>query len=370
MTTTIDTPVLTGREPSPDGAAFADRIAQALLGWAELNAMYLGDRLGWYRSLAEQGPANAAELAERTATSPRYAREWLEQQAVTGILIADDTRDAARRRFTLPVGAAEALVDEHSLAYTGPLARMAGAVGAQLPALVEAYRTGGGVSWQQFGRDAREAQAAANRPWYARLPQVFGQVEHIHAVLNRPDARVADVGVGGGWSAISLALGYPHLRVDGFDVDAPSVALARANARAAGVDDRVHFHLADGDALARYAPFDAVFAFECVHDMSHPVDVLHAMRQAVGDDGVVVIMDEAVGESFGAPGADLDPLMYAYSLFVCLPDGMSDQPSAATGTVMRPGILREYAQAAGFDDIANLPIEGFSVFRFYELTFG
>ncbi len=359
---------------TPVADAFAERLVQWFLGWAEISAVFLGDRLGWYRSLSVDGPATAHDLAARTGTAPRYAREWLEQQAVTGILRADDEPDAERRRYTLPPGHAEALLDESSLAFTGALARMAAASGAQLGALVDAYRTGGGVSWQQLGADARESQAALNRPWFAQLPSVFAEVERVDAVLRRPGARVADVGMGGGWSSISLARGYPGLQVDGFDVDAPSVDLARANAEAAGVADRVRFHLADGDTLDRHGPFDAVFAFECLHDMPNPVGVLRAMRGAVKDAGVVIVMDEAVGERFGGPGAELDPLMYAFSLFVCLPDGMSGRgaeggPSAATGTVMRPDTLRGYARAAGFDDVDILPIEGFSFFRFYDLRF-
>ena len=46
---------------------------------------------------------------------------------------------------------------------------------------------------------------------------------------------------------------------------------------------------------------------------------------------------------------------------------MSHQPSAATGTVMRPDTLRDYAQAAGFEDLTILPIEDFGFWRFYEL---
>lgn len=372
MSTIIDTHQSHADEHAvvgPSADEFAERVLQSALGWAETMAFYLGDRLGWYRSLAQHGPSTAAELAERTQTSPRYAREWLEQQAVTGILLADDAQGATMRRFTLPAGAVEALTDERSLAYIAPLPRMVGAVGPQTAALLEAYRSGGGVSWEQLGVDAREAQADLNRPWFAQLPAVFADVDRIHAVLSRPGARIADVGMGAGWSSISLALGYPELHVDGFDVDAPSVELARANAAAAGVADRVRFHLAGGDSLEDVGPFDGAFAFECVHDMSRPVDVLHAMRRAVREDGIVVIMDEAVGETFGGPGAEFEPLMYAFSLFVCLPDGMSDHPSAATGTVMRPGILRDYAQAAGFDDISVLPIDDFSFFRFYELLF-
>ena len=354
-------------ETPPTADDIALRVLQSAVGAAETMAIYLGDRLGWYRSLATDGPATAGELATRTGTNARYAREWLEQQAVSGLLLADDSDDAAARRFEITDAAAEALTDERSLAYIAPLARMFAAVGPQLPALLEAYRTGGGVSWEQLGEDARAGQADMNRPWFDELPRVFAEVEHLHAVLSAPNARIADVGMGAGWSSIALAQGYPNLRVDGFDVDEPSVRLARANAESAGVADRVQFHLADGNALEQHGPFDAAFAFECIHDMPQPVEVLRAMRRAVSDDGLVIIMDEAVGERFAVPGAELDAVMYAFSLFVCLPDGMSHQPSVATGTVMRPDTLREYARAAGFDDLTILPIQDFGFWRFYEL---
>ena len=365
--------------------AFADRMLGAALATTDFLAAYLGDRLGWYRDLAAHGPSTAAELAARTGTAPRYALEWLEQQAVSGVrahLHAGDDGaaapgaggaaagggpDAAARRFRLPAAAAEVLTDESSLAYLGPLPRMFGAVGPQLPALLDAYRTGGGVSWAQLGDDAREAQADLNRPWFGRLPQAFAGVPAIDAVLAAPRARIADVGTGEGWSAIALARAYPRLWVEGFDVDAPSIAAARLHARAAGVEERVFFHVADGASLAEHGEFDAAFAFECLHDMPQPVEVLSAMRRAVRPGGPVVIMDEAVAEELVAPGDEVDRLMYGFSLLVCLPDGLAHPRSAATGTVMRPSTLRRYASEAGFAGVGVLPIEDFSFFRFYEL---
>lgn len=357
-------------DEGPTAEEFAERLFGAALGFADILAVHIGDRLGWYRRLAEDGPSTAAELAERTGTSPRYAREWLEHQAVTGILLAEEAPDGATagRRFGLPAGPGEVLTDARSLNYLAPVARMFGAVGPALPDLLSAYRTGGGVSWADFGADAREGQADINRPWFDELPRAFAEVDGIHSVLTRPGARIADVGTGAGWSSIALARAYPELHVDGFDVDDPSIELARRNAAEAGVSDRVRFHNADGDGIDSFGRFDAAFAFECIHDMPRPVDVLTAMRLAVRDDGPVIVMDEAVAETFTAPGDDLERIMYGYSLFVCLPDSLSHRPSVGTGTVMRPDTLRGYAREAGFADLEILPIEDFAFFRFYSLT--
>jgi hypothetical protein len=66
--------------------AFADRFFQSSLSAIDMFAAFMGDRLGWYRALASGGPATAEDLVGRAGGSPRYAREWLEQQTATGIL--------------------------------------------------------------------------------------------------------------------------------------------------------------------------------------------------------------------------------------------------------------------------------------------
>jgi len=371
--------------PAPsDADVFAERLFSATLGAIDVLAVYVGDRLGWYRALADGGPLTSTGLAERTGTHERYAREWLEQQAASGILVAEDPGAAPavgadpatagrERLYALPAAHAEVLADTSSLAYLAPLARFVGAIGPQLPHLLDAYRTGGGVSWEQLGDDAREAQADVNRPWFEReLAPALAGVPEVHDVLSRPGARVVDVGCGFGWSTLALARAYPSAVVRGVDVDRPSVAAARAAAEEAGLADRVTFHLADAAELGLVEPagrpFDAAFAFECVHDMPRPVAVLDAVRRAVRPDGVVVVMDEAVGEEFTAPADDVDRVMYGYSLFVCLPDGLSSPPSVGTGTVMRPATLRRYAREAGFADVEVLPVEDFAFFRFYRLV--
>ncbi len=351
---------------------FAERFFSAVLGTQFTQAAYLGDRLGWYRALAAADEGlTSAELSSRTATAERYAREWLEHQAVCGVLSVNDAADAAdpqRRRFRLPAGHAEVLTAEESLSYLTPLARMTVGLGKHMEALLCAYRTGGGVSWAEFGEDPRQAQGAQNRPMFLRAlgTDYLPRVPEVHAALSA-GGRVADVGCGLGWSSIGVALAYPGVTVDGFDVDGPSVQEARRNAQEAGVADRVRFHHADATTPPDEQTYDLVAAFECVHDLPDPVSFLATMRQLAGERGTVLVMDERVAETFTAPGDETEQLMYGFSLMCCLADGLSHQPTEATGTVMRPAVLQGYARRAGFAGIEVLPIED-DFFRFYRLS--
>ena len=333
-------------------------------------SIYLGDRLGYYHALARHGASTSTELAARTTTHERYVREWLEQQTVAGILEVDDAAaDVSTRRFRLPPGHVEVLTDRDSLNYLAPLAQLLVGATRPLDAVLHAYRTGGGVAYGAYGVDVREGQAAMNRTmflqqlgheWLPALPELHARLQAT------PPARVADIGCGAGWSSIGMAQAYGMVQVDGYDLDPPSVDLARANAAAAGVSDRVQFHIRDASDPALAGQYDLVTAFECLHDLSDPVGALRAMHTLAKDGGTVLIVDERVGETFTARGNEVEWMMYGWSVLHCLPVGMAEQPSAATGTVMRAETLRRYAREAGFSDVEIVPIENY-FFRFYQL---
>lgn len=350
--------------------AFIERMVQSVSGALDIFTVYLGDRLGYYEVLAADGALTPAELAARTGTHPRYVREWLEQQTVAGVLAVEDARAAAeQRRFYLPAGHDEVLADRESLDYLAPMAQLVAGAVHPLAALVSAYRTGGGVPFADYGADLREGQARINRAafLYQMGQEWLPAIPDVHARLQAsPAARVADVGCGAGWSSIGIARSYPSVRVDGFDLDEPSVGLARENAAEAGVGGRVQFHVRDAADPGFSGRYDLVTAFECLHDVSDPVGVLRAMRGLANDTGAVLVVDERVGDTFTEAGNDVEQMMYGWSVLHCLPAGMADQPSAATGTVMRTDTLRAYARAAGFRDVEVLPIDNF-FFRFYRL---
>lgn len=348
--------------------AAAEKIFEAALGALSVQAIFLGDRLGWYRALAEADSLTPIELAAASNTDARYAREWLEQQTVAGYVIVDDpTLGPDVRRYRLPAPLAEVLANPESLTYMAPFPRLVASLGKSIDHTLEAFRTGGGVGWHVHGADAREAQAAANRPMFLK---VLGQ-EYLSAIpavdkALRNGGRVADIGCGLGWSSIGVALAYPEAIVDGYDVDAPSVEAARRNAAEAGVADRVSFAVVDASEAGTKGVFDLVMALECVHDMADPVSVLASMGDMVKSDGTVIVMDERVGETFTGAPDPVEQLMYGFSVSCCLADGRNHVTSEATGTVMRPSTLDGYARRAGFARSDILDLEN-DFFRFYEL---
>ncbi len=327
---------------------------------------------GLYRALVEGGPATPADLARRAGIDPRYAREWLEQQAATAILDVDDAAAPAdERRFSLPEAHVEPLTNLDSGYSIAPIARSAVAAAGVMPQLVEAFRSGGGIDWADYGPDMIEAQGDFNRPWLRGSfgSEILPGIPAIHErLVADPPARVADVACGVGWAAIAIAQAYPKLRVDGFDLDPSSIALATANAEAAGVADRVTFAVRDAADPAAAGQYDLVVVIEAIHDLSQPVEVLGAIRAMLAPGGSALIADERTADTFAGAGDELERVFYGFSVFVCLPAAMAESPTAATGTVIRADTMRSYADAAGFGGFERLDEPALDMLRFYRLT--
>jgi hypothetical protein len=343
-----------------------ERLIEATTATLELFGVYLGTRLGLYAAMARHGRLTAPDLAEASGVHPRYAQEWLEQQAVAGFVAVDDpARPADARRYRLPADHAGVLVDPEDPAYVAPFADMVVGIGRVLDEVLEAYRDGSGVPYARYGADFRRGQGSINRPAFtADLTGHWLPAAGLDARLSRPGARIADVGCGHGWSTIALARAYPEAEVIGYDLDEPSVAEAREHARAAGVAAR--FVCADAEAIADDRPYDAVVVLEALHDMARPADGLRAWRKALADGGTVIVVDEKVAPRFTAPGDLVERLMYGWSITHCLPAAMAEQPSAGLGTALREDTVRRLAGAAGFGSTEVVDVDA-GFFRVYRL---
>jgi len=352
-------------EPSARRDALVERLFGSTLGAMDVLSVYLGVRLGLYRTLADRGPSSSDELAGAANLNERYVREWLEQQATTGILEVDD-----QRRYTLPAGHDEALLDETSLNYVAPFGKLLVACVRPIDALLAAYQSGDGVPYADYGADLHEGQAEFTRPIFDQLlgSEWFPQIPEVHDRLQAdPPARVADVACGQGYSTIAIARAYPKAQVDGIDSDDASIAAARENLGGSGVEDRVTFHHRDAADPGLQGQYDVVYIHEALHDMSYPVDVLRACRGMLAEGGSVVVGDERVPDTFTASGDDVERMYYGFSILHCLPVGMVGEGAAGTGTVMRADTVRRYAEEAAFGGFDVLPIEN-DFYRFYRLT--
>lgn len=347
--------------------ALTARLLEGATQALELYGIFLGKELGLYDVLRCGARVTASELAAAAQIDGRYAREWLEQQAVAGLLLVEDPSAAAEvRRYWLPPEHSNVLAEEDHPAHLAPLAQMVAGIGGALDHVVAAYRTGAGVPYPEFGAAFRRGQSGINRPvflndlinaWIPAMPDV-------HAALSTSETRVADVGCGAGWSTIAMARAYPCAEVIGFDADEASVNDARHNAEMRGVS--VRFTVRDAEAVVSEGPFDLVMVLEALHDMSRPREVLQAVRHALAPGGSVLIADEKVAEHFHAPADDLERLMYGWSIVHCLPVSRAEQPSAAIGTVIRPDTVRALAAEAGFTQVDVLSVDG-GFFRLYRL---
>ena len=352
---------ITAPTPTFSAESLADRVFAAVVETMNLGSIHIGRELGLYAALRDNGPQSPPVLAALTGCDERYVREWLEHQAVGGLLVHDDGE------FALPEGHAEALLDHTSPASVGPFAQMAVGTIEPIRHVIEAFRSGGGVEYDHFA-NGRLGQADANRPmfvhelgstWIPALPEV-------DAAFRAHGGRVADIAMGSGWSSIEMARAYPKVHVDGFDLDAASVDIARENLRGSGVEARVHFHCENGAAAGAREGYDLVTIFEAIHDMANPVEVLSNARSMLAPGGVVLVMDEKAAHEFHAPADQLEQLLYGFSVLFCLPISRSEDPSAATGTAMRPHTMEGYASAAGYESCETLAIEN-DLFRFYLL---
>jgi 2-polyprenyl-3-methyl-5-hydroxy-6-metoxy-1,4-benzoquinol methylase len=349
--------------------ALSVRLWLACLATQEILCMYLGIRLGLYEALA-RGAQTPRQLAASAGIAPRYAREWLEQQAVAGIVVTDAAAQLADDRpYRFPESHREVLLDSDS-----PLSRVAGilpvgAVAHALPALLAAYRTGDGLTDADYGEDWRVSHGTANRAVYSHvLPSVVRNLlPHVHARLQQEGARIADVGCGAGWAAITLAGTYTQARIDGHEIDAGMIEDAQRNLAARGLGDRVHFHLHDCSRPDFAGRYDLVTILDTLHEMPRPVDVLRACRDWCAPNAIVLLMDARVAERFTAPGDEVERFQFTTSVLHCLPVGLAEQPSAATGTMIREPQVRAFAHDAGFSRVDVLPATD-RFHRFYQLT--
>jgi SAM-dependent methyltransferase len=304
--------------------------------------MYIGDRLGIFAALAQSGPVTAAELAQQTGLNERYLREWLGSMATAA--------------YFLPPEHALALADEEFPFFTGGLLQMIVPTVTVAPQVAQAFKSGGGVTQDQYLPDMYEAIERLTAPWYRHdlvqtwIPAMPGVRDKLEA-----GASACDVGCGSGRAPITIAKAFPQAEVHGYDVHAGSIERARASAEAEGVGDRVTFTVGDGAELPQ-ARFDLISTFDVVHDSVDPVGLMSSIRRALRDDGTYLMLEMNASGDVEQNRNPLGTLLYNVSTLYCMTTSLA-HGGAGIGACMGEEKARELAYAAGFTGFRRLPIE-------------
>jgi 2-polyprenyl-3-methyl-5-hydroxy-6-metoxy-1,4-benzoquinol methylase len=304
----------------------------------------MGDRLGYYRALAEHGPSTPTELAEYSGTDEHYTREWLNAQAAGSFV----EFDGATGRYRLPPEHAVALIDEGSPAFVTGLFQTALGTIRDSHRIVEAAPVGDGVGWGEHNSDVHIGCERFFAPSYAAhlvaewLPALDGVVDKLVA-----GASVADVGCGHGASTILMAQAFSSSLFLGIDAHGASIETARERAGMAGVGDHVHFETAAADVFGG-GPYDLITMFDCLHDMGDPVGAARHVRSRIADDGTWMIVEPAAGDRVEDNLHTIGRAFYGFSTLLCTPASLSQPVGMALGTQAGPARIRDVVTAAGF----------------------
>ena len=313
------------------------------MGGAFMMAMVLiGDELGLYKAMADGKPVSADVLATRCRCHPRLVREWLDANAASGYL------ETTNGDYRLPPEQAMALADEDSPAFVAPGQSVVASCFMDLDKVLQAFRGNGAFPWGAHHHRMFDGVEKFFRPGYKAnlttswLPALEGVVDK----LTR-GARVADVGCGHGASTIVMAKAYPNSRFVGIDFHAPSVEIAGKRAADAGLAARVSFTTATAQAYPE-RDFDLICFFDCLHDMGDPLGAARHARQALKDDGTILLVEPFAGNSLAENSTPVGRLYYAASTMVCTPNSLSQEVGLGLGAQAGEARLARLFAEAGF----------------------
>src|SRR5918996_4240519 len=142
-----------------------EKLLEATVGTLEIFGIHLGQKLGLYAAISEAGSVTVADLARAAGIHERYAREWLEQQAVSGYLtVTGESPRASDRSYGMSDEQATVLLRVDDPAHVSPLASLAVGISRVLDRVADAYRSGDGVPYREYGEEFRAGQGGINRP--------------------------------------------------------------------------------------------------------------------------------------------------------------------------------------------------------------
>lgn len=331
---------------------FAGHVITQITGAVTTAMVVIGDQLGLYGAMAAAGSVTPTALAEATDTHERYVREWLAQQAAIGFV----RHDATAGTFELPAEHAAVLATDDSPAAMAGAALMPAGLFRRTDALVHAFRTGNGITWDE-----------QDEAVYASAERFFGTSyrnnlvsEWLPALDGVPakladGARIADVGTGHGAPLIIMAEAFPASTFVGYDSHEPSIDVATERAARADVSDRVRFEACHATGYTDNG-YDLICMFDALHDLGDPVSAAAHARHALAPDGTLMLVEPLAFDDLPTniaenPGA---AMMYGASTFLCLANSLSQPVGLGLGAQAGEKRLRDVLGEAGFTRVRRV----------------
>ena len=336
-----------GADASPrDIRDFLKLVFGNLSGLVTSGMIYLGHHLGLYSAMQDAGPLTSEQLAQKTGLHERWVREWLRGQAAAKLIDYDGDD-----RFSLSPIAALVLANPDSPAFAAGSFSALPQQAAVLEPLRDSFKTGIGLPYDAFGLEGARGVEGMLAPWFRTVlvPMVLPQLEDVSAKLTA-GAKVADIGCGTGVALVEMAKPYPHSEFHGYDLSQHALTHARERQAQNGLDN-VAFHDPSQEPLPEDGSFDLVTAFDCIHDMSHPQEVLNAIRRTLKADGTLFIADINAKPTFEENLAEnpMTAMMYGFSVLSCMSSSLSVPDGAGLGTLgFSEPVAQRMTRAAGF----------------------
>ena len=353
-------------EPDPDRLKlFSFQLFSKLEGAVTAGMVHLGDQLGLYEALkSASAPLTTTELAERAGLHERWVREWAYNQAAAKLIEVDD-----HERFSLsPEGEAVLATPTHPAFGAGSFHRLPVLMEA-LGRVSESFLTGVGHDYDSQGPEGAVGIERGFEPWNNTfllptvLPALDGVVDRLTAGAN-----VVDVGCGTGSAVLLMARAFPKSTFVGYDIS--RYALDRANEKlaASGATNVVFSDPRDSPMVTDHT-VDLVTTFDCIHDMTHPQQMMESIRSALADDGTWLLVDIKARDTFeeNVRKNPMAPLMYGVSVLSCMSSALSEPGGAGLGTLgLSANVASQMAERAGFTRFRKLDVDH-SINAFYEV---
>ena len=358
------------RAVDPDALKmFSFGVFSKLEGAVTAGMIHLGDRLGLYEIMASSVDGDTSvSLASKAGLHERWVREWLHNQLAARIVSCVDVSVEAPVFHLTPEGVAVLATPTHPAYGMGMFHRLPQTMAA-LNHMPEAFRTGVGHDYDSHGPEGAVGIERSFEPWNQNflIPIVLPALDGVAAKL-KAGALVADIGCGSGGAALLMGHTFPNSTIEGFDIS--KFALERAEERKAESDARnVSFY----DPRERPIPidhrFDLICTFDCIHDMTHPTEMMKTIRNALKEDGTWLLVDIKAQETLelNVSRNPMASLLYGISVLSCMSSAMSEDGGEGLGTLgLSASRAESMAHKAGFTRFKKLDVEH-SVNAFYEV---